>query len=187
MRINAIYFLDDIRLQYDIENLIDLDGYVYVRIKKGMYGLKQAAILAYNHLVKQLKPHGYHPCPETTGLWRHKTRFFFPCVDDFGVKYFSKDDADHLLIALRSHYKISVDYEGMHYCGFTIEWNYEKGYVDISMPKYIPALLRKLQHPKPAKLQYDPYLWVVLAYDQRIPMATIDESKKLDSKGIRRV
>ena len=74
MRIHAKYLLDDIRLQYNIESLVDLDGYVYVRIKKGMYGLKQAAILAYNPLFKQLKPHGYQPCPETTGLWRHKTR-----------------------------------------------------------------------------------------------------------------
>ena len=64
MRIHAKYFLDDIRLQYEIEILIDLDGYVYVRIKKGVYGLNQAAILAYKHLVKQIKPHGYHPCPD---------------------------------------------------------------------------------------------------------------------------
>ena len=189
MRIHARYFLDDIRLQYDIENLIDADGYVYVKIKKGMYGLKQAALLAYNHLVKQLKPHGYHPCPETTGLWKHKTRRtkFCLCVDDFGVKYFSQDDADHFLDSLKAHYKISVDYEGKHYCGFTIDWNYEKGYVDISMPKYIPDLLRKLQHPKPTKPQYAPHLWVVPAYGQRIQMAPVDESKKLDTKGIRRV
>ena len=63
MWIHARCFLDDIRLQYDIEISIDSDGYAYVRIKKGVYGLKQAAILAYNHLVKNLKPHGYHPCP----------------------------------------------------------------------------------------------------------------------------
>ena len=120
---------------------------MYVRIKKVIYGLKKAAILVYNHLFKQLKPHGYHPCPEITGLWRHKTRKikWCLCVYDFGVKYFSKDYADHLLSALRLHYKISVDYEDMHYCGFTIEWNYEKGYVDISMPKNISALLQKLQ------------------------------------------
>ena len=148
---------------------------MYVRIKKGMHGLKQAAIIAYNHLVKHLKPHGYHPCPETTGLWR---------VGDFGVKSFSKDYAYHLLTAFRSYYKISVDYEGMHYCGFTIDWNYEKGYVDISMPKYVPALLQKLQHLKPAKPQYTPHPWVVPAYGQHIQMATVEKSKKLDSKGI---
>ena len=55
------------------------------------------------------------------------------------------------------------------------------------MPKYIPALLQKLQHPKPTKPQYAPHPWVVPAYGQRIQMATVDESKKIDSKGIRRV
>ena len=55
------------------------------------------------------------------------------------------------------------------------------------MPKYIPASLKKLQHPKPAKPQYAPHPWVVRAYGQHIQMATVDESKKIDSKGIRRV
>ena len=45
----------------------------------------------------------------------------------FGEVLDSKDDADHILTALRSHYKISVDYKGMHYCDFTIDWNYKKG------------------------------------------------------------
>jgi hypothetical protein len=93
---------------------VDSDGYIYIRIKKGMYGLKQAAILAYEHLVNQLAPHGYHPCPYTTGLWQHTSRAtkFCLCVDNFGVKYFSKPDADHLLNALHAHYKISVNWEG---------------------------------------------------------------------------
>ena len=41
------------------------DGYVYARIEKGVYGLKQAAVLAYNNLVKILKKYGYEPCPNT--------------------------------------------------------------------------------------------------------------------------
>ena len=125
--------------------------------------------------------------PPVCGITKQKKTKFCLCVDDFRVKYFSKDNADHLLTALHSHYKKSVDYEGMHYCGFTIEWNYKKGYVDISMPKYIPALLQKLQHPKSAKPQYAPHLWVVPAYGQHIQMATVDESKKIDNKGIRHV
>ena len=87
-RIHSRYFLGDIWKQYNIEELIEEDGYVYVMIKKGMYGLKQAAILAYKFLVKLLAPHGYRPCPSTTSLWKHNTRptKFCPCVDDFGVK-----------------------------------------------------------------------------------------------------
>jgi hypothetical protein len=187
MRIHSKYFLQDIAKQYNIKDFIDADGYVYVKIKKGMYGLKQAAILAYKHLVNILKPYGYTPCPNTTGLWRHKTRptKFCLCVDDFGVKYFSKDDADHLLNRLREHYKISVDYTGKNYCGLTMDWDYNAGHVDISMPKYIPAMLKKLQHPKPKKPQHAPHQWTVPTYGRRLQMAPIDKTTPLPPKGIR--
>jgi hypothetical protein len=189
MRIHSKYFLQDMREQYDIQNLIDQDGYVYVKIKKGMYGLKQAAILAYKHLVNILKPYGYFPCANTTGLWRHTTRRtkFCLCVDDFGVKYFSQQDADHLLNSLRNHYKISVDYTGKHYCGLTMDWDYDNKHVDISMPKYIPAMLKKLQHPTPKKPQYAPHHWSKPVYGKRLQMTPVDTTAPLDTKGIRRV
>jgi hypothetical protein len=68
------YFPTDIRQHYKLDSMLANDDYIYIRIKKGMYGLKQAAILAYKHLVNQMAPHGYHPCPYTTGLWMHDTR-----------------------------------------------------------------------------------------------------------------
>jgi hypothetical protein len=151
-----------------------------------MYGLKHAAILAYQHLVNQLAPHGYHPCPYTTGLWQHETRptKFCLCVDDFGVKYFSKDDADHLLDSLRKHYKISVDMAGTDYCGLSIKWNYPKKYVDISMPGYIASTLERLQHPKPARPQHAPHQWAQSVYGQKLQLAPIDATPKLDKHGI---
>ena len=79
-----------------------------------MYGLKQAAIIAYNHLISHMDQHGYYPVTLTTGLWVHKiikTNFCL-CVDDFGVKYFSKYDANHLLNSLKNYYAISTDWEG---------------------------------------------------------------------------
>ena len=45
------------------------------------------------------------------------------------------------------------------------------------MKIYIPALLKKLQHPKPAKPQYAPHPWVVPAYGQHIKMAKVDGYK----------
>ena len=51
MRIHSKYFFDDVRTAYNIDEKIASDGYVYIRIQKGMYGLKQAAVLAYNQLV----------------------------------------------------------------------------------------------------------------------------------------
>ena len=93
---------------------MDERNYVYIKIIKGMYGLKQAAILAYNQLVKVLVTFGYYPEPHTTGIWSHstlKTKFCL-CVDDFGIKCFSRTNANHLLSALKSKYHISVDWDG---------------------------------------------------------------------------
>ena len=131
-----------------------------------MYGLKQAAILAYDQLVKNLEQDGYSPCPVSVGIWKHKTRAtkFCLCVDDFGIKYNSLDDANHLLDALRKHYQISVDWTGKNYCGLTIDWHYDKGYVDISMPGYIPALLHRLRHPLPKRPVHHPHDYTIPAY-----------------------
>jgi hypothetical protein len=62
-----------------------------------MYALKEAAILAYDQLKAHLAPYGYDPVSHTPGFWRHTTL----AIDDFGIKYFSKEDADHLLVATR--------------------------------------------------------------------------------------
>ena len=74
MIIHSKYLPPDIRDQYHINGLIEADGYVYIKIIKGMYGLKQAAIIAYNQIISNMEPHGYYPFPFTTGLWAHKTR-----------------------------------------------------------------------------------------------------------------
>ena len=92
-----------------------------------MYGLKQEAIISYNKLIPRMEPHGYYPFPFTTGLWAHQTRIVFGlCVNDFGVKYFSKYDADHFLDSLKNCYEISTDWEGHNYLGLKIYLNYNK-------------------------------------------------------------
>jgi hypothetical protein len=86
-----------------------------------------------------------------TGLWMHSTRptKLCLCIDDFGVKYFSADNANHLLSTLKAYYKISIDWEGKKYCGFSIKWNYAKLYVNVSMPGYVVTTLECLQHKIP--------------------------------------
>ena len=83
MRIHSKYFRPDIRNQYTIEGLIAADGYVYIKISKGMYGLKQAEIIAYNQLILHMEPHIYYPLPFTTRLWTQKIRILCLYVDDF--------------------------------------------------------------------------------------------------------
>ena len=75
----------------------------------------------------------------------------------FGVKYFSKDDAEHLIKTLKKNYVVSKDWTGKKYCGFNINWNYKKEYVDISIPKYIQKRLMRYKHPIPSKKEYTPF------------------------------
>ena len=68
MRIPFHRFPPDIVKRYKLDQLVADDGYVYIKIKRGMYGLRQAAMLAYRHLVKVLAQYGYHPCKYSLGL-----------------------------------------------------------------------------------------------------------------------
>ena len=186
MRIHSRYFDDEIKKLYNIEPIIADDGYVYCEIQRGMYGLKQAAILAYNQLKRNLQKHGYYQLPFTDGLWGHKTRkktIFALCVDDFGVKYFNKDDVKHLIQILQKYYPISLDWDGKNYCGLTLSWHYDKGYVNIEMPGYIKKVLNNHQHPTPPNPQYVPHKWTKPAYGRKTQYAPApDTSPKLDAK-----
>ena len=92
MRIPIDIFPPDIIAKYNLNEKVAADGFVYIKIKKGMYGLKQAAILAHQQLVTHLKPYGYSPIPFSLSLWKHATRktTFCLCVDDFGVNISQK-------------------------------------------------------------------------------------------------
>jgi hypothetical protein len=73
-------------------NALAVYGWVYIEIRKCMYGLKQAGLLANQLLQTRLEPFGYYPARHTHGLWLHKTRpiAFSLIVDDFAVKYVGK-------------------------------------------------------------------------------------------------
>ena len=68
MRIHRKYVTPEIFEEYNLtEDHFDSKGFCYVEIRKGMYGLKEAAILAYEQLRKHLGPFGYAPVPHTPG------------------------------------------------------------------------------------------------------------------------
>ncbi len=73
----------------------------------------------------------------------HNTRpiLFSLFGDDFTAKYTRKEDAEHLLNALKKDYIASEDWEGMMYLGLTIEWYYKNGQVHLWMPGYVSKAL----------------------------------------------
>ena len=153
MKIPLKPFLQWIIDQYDLTTHA-IDGMVHIEMRKGkaVYGLLKAGILANNKLRCELKPHGYLEHKNTPGLWYHKTRpvSFTLVVDDFGVKYVGKEHVNHLILCLKqSKYKLTKDWTGSLYCGISLNWNYNAGHVDISMPGYIKKKLHKYGHVCP--------------------------------------
>jgi hypothetical protein len=117
---------------------------VYIEIRKCMYGLPQAGRLSQLRLISHLKEHGYHQCPNTPCLFKHESRDIMLClvVDNFGVRYGTQDDADHLINALRSHdYELTVKPKGDTYLGMHISFTPTS--VSISMPCYIDKMLKR--------------------------------------------
>ena len=66
-------------------------------------------------------------------------------VEDFGIKYVGQENTDHLLMALRKYYKVSVDEEGSLYCGITLECDYKNRTLEISMPGYVEKTSHQIQ------------------------------------------
>ncbi|KAI2490112.1 Reverse transcriptase (RNA-dependent DNA polymerase) [Fragilaria crotonensis] len=172
--------------QYNLTPLFH-NGYVYVEIRRGMYGLPQAGRLANDQLIACLKPHGYAPCPLTPGLWKHTTRdiVFSLVVDDFGIRYTDRADADHLIATLKASYEVSLDWTGARYCGLTLAWDYSKRTCDVSMPGYIERALQRFQHIVPTNMhkpEHSPHPWQRPNYGATTQYATIpDASPALDA------
>ena len=177
MRINLKDLPDDIIQQYHLKQIADKHGFVYTRIDKGMYGLKQAGKIAYDNLVAHLKKFGYAPCRITKGLWKHKTNAttFVLVVDDFGIKYTNEQDLNHLIHALKQRYTISLNKDATNFVGMHLHWDYNKRTVNISMPTYIPELLKNIQHI-PCIPEHAPHKYNVPIYGQKIQYATEDNN-----------
>ena len=187
MRIHLKDIPNEVIVDYSLLPIADANGYVYVDIRKGIYGLKEASIITYKRLVRNLQPHGYAPVAHTYGLWTHSTlpTTFTLAADDFGIKFFAANDSTHLLGALRKNYYITVDPSCSKYCKITIKWNYPRNYVDISMTNSVSKSLERFQHPVPMLPRRSSHKRLAPTYGAKVqysPDATT--APKLDKRGI---
>ena len=113
---------------YSLDKLATANGFVYARVKKAWYGLKQARKIAHDDLVKRLSEAGYKKAALVEGYFRHETRDidFTLVVDDFLIKYHKKEDLEHLQEAIGKYYKLKVDLEAKQYVGINLRWDYDK-------------------------------------------------------------
>ena len=113
------------------------------------------------------------------GLWRHKTRptVFTLIVDDFGIKFLSENDLDHLIGVLRKYYNVKVNMKGQEYLKIELDWDYENKKVHLSMKPYLDKLLRQFDNVVPTKRQDSPFPHMEPRYGAKVQFAEYDQSK----------
>jgi hypothetical protein len=172
--------------EYKLKEKATPDGWVYIKVCRGMYGLPQGGLIAQEQLEKRLNEHGYFQDQYVPGLWHHKHRpiKFTLVVDDFGVKYCGKQHAEHLVNVLREFYTVTEDWTGSKYIGITLDWDYAGRKVHLSMPGYCPQALKEFGHVAPARRQDSPHPHTPPRYGAKTQYATDpDESPRLDNDG----
>jgi hypothetical protein len=172
---------------YNLHDIVTPDGWVYIKIWKGMYGLPQAGVLANQLLQKRLAIKGYYQCQHTPGLWCHVWQNIMFClvVNDFGIKVTNMHDMDHLVNSLKEHHTMAINMTGSLFCGIHLTWNYTLGLVDCHMPRYINKTLMKYQHPKPVSSQHAPYKAAPIQYGAQVQRVEVNTTQPLSPKEIK--
>ena len=79
-------------------------------------------------LCTRLEKAGYYKASTTPSLWSHKwcPIQFVLIVDDFGIKYFGKQHALHLLKILEQNYEITTNWGGVGFSGIDLACDYHE-------------------------------------------------------------
>ena len=190
IRVHIKLFPQAIIDQYNLTDLADSNGNIYMLVTGGMYGLPQAGFIANSVLVPYLATHGYRQSKHTPGLFMHdKLPIQFALkVDDFGIKSVGDAPRQHLLKVLSAKYNVTVDMTGSTFCGLHLDWDYVNRHVDLSMPGYIERALKRFAHPLPSKPEDSPHAWSKPIYGATTQLtAAPDTSAPLPPDGIRRI
>merc|ERR1711884_368599 len=187
MRIKLDLIPLSIQLAYDLASKVDADGYVYVRIRGALYGLKESGRIANEDVVDLLSAHGYKESPLTPGLFTHETRdiSFTLVVDDFGIKWTQKEDLDHLISILEKKYEMKVNMDSKQYVGIDLQWDYTNRTLACSMDEYIETALQELQHTAPKQHFKGPSKSVPPQYGAPIQYVEEDTSTPLSPEKIK--
>ena len=102
MRMKLTDFPMHVQQKYNLQ-AHDKNGYVYLEIRRSIYGLSKAGNSENKYLREKLRPHRYYRVSHTPGLWKNISLpiDFSIVVDNFGVNYGGEDNARHLIDRLK--------------------------------------------------------------------------------------
>ncbi len=82
-----------------------------------------------------------------------------------------KEHALHLKHVLEEYYQLTCDWDGRQYIGITLDWDYQRRHVHLSMPGYVKKALKLFQHQL-MFTQDAPYPSVPIQYGAKQQYAT---------------
>ena len=115
-----------------------------------MYGIPQAGQIKHDAFFQHLATYGYHPSNNTLRRCTNYSRSidFTLVVDNFGGQYSGKYNSLHLRESLEDKYKVTTDCKVKLYIRILLQWDYEKGAVQLYMPGYVCTKLYQFQQEK---------------------------------------
>ena len=123
MRMDLKVFFPHIVNRYNLDAKAKR-GVLYLEIRKTIYGLPQAGILANKQLNEKLLPGGYNKIMHTPGLWRHIKQPIQVTLakDNICIKYEGKNHLDHMIAAIRKAATgVKIEKMGSLYSGITLK------------------------------------------------------------------
>ena len=106
-------------------------------------------------------------------------------VDNFGVKYVRKEDAQHLMDVLEEHYTISKDRQGEGYNGIALYWEYATWKVHLSMPEYVKDALVRFAY-KLRRLTHQSHKHTLAAFVVERTIAMVRDDRAADNNRVMR-
>ncbi len=102
MKIPLLLFPECTTDQYKLKTQA-LYGGVYIEMRRAVWSLPQAGILANKCLHRKLAPFGYYESTNTPGLWHQKSKpiTFTLVINNFGVKFVYKANVDKLISSIK--------------------------------------------------------------------------------------
>jgi len=103
-------------------------------------------------------------------------------IDNFGVKYVGEERTPSQT-NFEENFKVTLEWDGRRYIGITLDWDYKRRQVHLSMPGYIKKALKQFKHER-RKLQHQPYPSAIIKYGVKTQYATAQStSPQLDKHG----
>ena len=140
-------------LLYTRYNIVE-GGYVYVKINKAWFGLRQSCKIPHNDFVQHLNKQGYVQAKNSDRLFFHGLCdiSFTLVVDDFGIQYTNKDDVNHLISLMQGMCKFKVDFDTKQYIEIHLKWNDLEQTIRYAMKGYVEQAQENQNISSPANI-----------------------------------